>query len=181
MAAIAQQPWFQNVLAASGFAIRQQIVMLEWRYQPWAAREAEGIRIRKMEESDLPEVERTDAESFDPLWHNALETLRRAYSQALIGTVAEDKHGIVGYQLSTGGRTHAHLARLAVHPSVQGRGTGRALISDLLTRLTQSGIPKLTVNTQDDNFASLRLYQRMGFARTGEGYPVYTFDIPANG
>jgi len=180
VAAIAMQPWFQNILAASGFVVRQRIVMLEWRDQPRVPHTAEGIRIRKMEESDLPEVERMDVASFDPLWHNVLETLRRAFSQALIATVAEDEQGIVGYQLSTGGRSHAHLARLAAHPSAQGRGVGRALVSDLLTQLTQFGIPKLTVNTQDDNDASLRLYQTMGFVRTGEQYPVYTFDVSAN-
>jgi len=179
VAAIAIQPWFQTVLAASGFENRQNIVMLEWQYQPWALREAEGIRIRKMEEADLPEVERTDAASFPPLWQNPLETLRRGYAQALSATVAENEHGIVGYQISTGGRLRAHLARLAVDPSVQGRGVGRALLGDLFKQLYQFGIPKLSVNTQSDNEVSLNLYGKMGFLRTGEQYPVYTFDIPA--
>jgi ribosomal protein S18 acetylase RimI-like enzyme len=179
VAAIAMQPWFQNVLVASGFENRQNIVMLEWQYQPWASGEAEGVRIRKMEESDLPDVEKTDAASFPPLWQNHLDTLHRAYSQALLATVAENEHGIVGYQLSTGGRIRAHLARLAVHPSLQGRGVGRALLVDLFARLNEFGIPKLTVNTQSDNNVSLSLYQKMGFLRTREQYPVYTFDVPA--
>lgn len=177
VAAIAMQPWFQTVLAASGFENRQNIVMLEWQYQPWAPREAEGIRVRKMEESDLPEVAQADAASFPPLWQNPLETLRRAYAQAMIATVAEGAQGVVGYQLSTGGRSRAHLARLAVHPSVQGHGVGRALLSDLFTRLNQFGIPRLSVNTQSDNSVSLSLYQKMGFLRTGEQYPVYTFAV----
>lgn len=179
VAAIAMHPWFQDILSASGFENRQHIVMLEWRYQPWAASDTYGIRIRKMTEADLPEVERTDAASFTPLWQNPLDTLRRAYSQTLFATVAEDERGIVGYQLTTGGRTHAHLARLAVHPSAQGRGAGRALLVELFTRLTQMGVTKLTVNTQSDNEASLALYKKMGFVRTGEHYPVYTFEIPA--
>lgn len=181
VAAIAMQPWFQNVLAASEFANRQQIVTLEWRYQPRAAREADGILIRKMTEADLPEVEKTDAASFPPLWQNPLETLRRAFSQSLFATVAEDERGIVGYQLTTGGRARAHLARLAVRPSTQGRGAGSAMLSDLFARLDQSGVPKLSVNTQNDNDVSLGLYHKMGFVRTGEQYPVYTFDVPANG
>jgi len=179
VAAIAMQPWFQTVLAASGFENRQNIVMLEWQYQPWAPREAEGIRVRKMEESDLPEVAQADAASFPPLWQNPLETLRRAYAQTMIATVAEGAQGVVGYQLSTGGRSRAHLARLAVHPSVQGHGVGRALLSDLFTRLNQFGIPRLSVNTQSDNSVSLSLYQKMGFLRTGEQYPVYTFAVSA--
>jgi ribosomal protein S18 acetylase RimI-like enzyme len=179
VAAIAIQPWFQNLLAGSGFENRQQIVLLEWRYQPIVARNAEGIRIRKMTELDLPEVEKTDAASFDPLWQNPLETLRRAYAQALYATVAETENGLIGYQISTGGGQRAHLARLAVHPAVQGKGAGRALLNDLFVFLTPMGISRLSVNTQSDNQASLNLYQRMGFVRTGEQYPVYTFDIPA--
>ena len=179
VAAIAIQPWFQDLLAANGFENRQQIVMLEWRYQPTVRHEARGIHIRRMIEADLPEVEKTDAASFDPLWQNPLETLRKAFSQALYATVAETEYGIIGYQLSTGGGQRAHLARLAVHPSVQGRGAGRALLTDLFAYLTYAGISRLSVNTQSDNQVSLSLYQRMGFVRTGEEYPVYTFDISA--
>jgi ribosomal protein S18 acetylase RimI-like enzyme len=99
-----------------------------------------------------------------------LETLRRAFAQAYYATVAENESGIIGYQLSTGGGQRAHLARLAVHPAGQGKGVGRALLSDLFTYLTYRGIPRLSVNTQSDNRVSLSLYQRMGFVRTGEQY-----------
>jgi ribosomal protein S18 acetylase RimI-like enzyme len=183
VAAIAIQPWFQDVLAGHDFENHQQIVMLEWRYQPsLASTNLSGpndIRIRRMTEADLPEVEQTDASSFNPLWQNPLETIRRAFGQALYATVAENEQGIIGYQLSTGSGQRAHLARLAVHPAVQGKGAGRALLSDLFRYVTYAGISKLSVNTQSDNQASLSLYQRMGFLRTGEEYPVYTFDVPA--
>jgi len=180
VAAIAIQPWFQELLEASGFENPQQIVMLEWRGfagHPSLAREANGIRIRKMMEADLPAVEKTDFASFEPLWQNPLETLRRAYAQALYASVIENEIGVIGYQLSTGGGQRAHLARLAVHPQVQGKGAGRALLNDLFTYLTNIGITRLSVNTQSDNQVSLNLYQRMGFVRTGEQYPVYTFDV----
>jgi ribosomal protein S18 acetylase RimI-like enzyme len=156
--------------------------MLEWHgfaSQSHTLYQAGGIRIRKMTADDLPNVEKTDAASFDPLWQNPLETLRRAFAQALYATVAENESGIIGYQISTGGGQRAHLARLAVHPAGQGRGAGRALLSDLFRYITYAGISRLSVNTQSDNQVSLSLYQRMGFIRTGEQYPVYTFDVPA--
>lgn len=177
VAAIVQHSWFQKVLELSGFENRQSIVMLEWTYQPWAAREADGVRIRRMTEADIPAVTLVDGAAFDPLWHNSQETLRRALSQALFATVAEDSGGIIGYQLTTGAGTRAHLARLAVHPAVQGRGVGRSLLGNLFNELVQNGYLRLSVNTQSDNQVSLRLYQRMGFFRTGEAYPVYTFDV----
>jgi len=181
LAVIAMQPWFQQILAASNFKNIQQIVMLEWQYQPWAGSEAQGIHVRRMLETDIPDVEKTDIASFDPLWQNSLETLHRAYAQSLIATVAENDKGIIGYQLSTGGGHRAHLARLAVNSSMQGRGVGRALLGDLFSKLVNNGMYHLSVNTQSDNVVSLSLYQKMGFIRTGEQYPVYVFDVPAIG
>ena len=178
VAAIAMQPWFRQVLAASGFENRQQIVMLEWMYRPWAASRANGIRIRRMTAADLAGVMQTDHTSFDPLWHNSSDTLQRAFSQSMYATVAESSQGIVGYQLTTGHGPRAHLARLAVHPTMQGRGIGRALLGNLFENLLQSGVSRLSVNTQSDNPISLNLYTKMGFQRTGEEYPVYKFEVP---
>lgn len=179
VAAIVQHSWFKNVLELAGFENRQSIVMLEWLNQPRASREADGVRIRKMTEADLPDVVIVDGASFDPLWHNSHETLRRALAQSLFATVAEDDGGVIGYQVTTGSHTRAHLARLAVHSSAQGRGVGSAILADLFTRLGQNGYGKLSVNTQSDNQTSLSLYRKMGFTRTGAAYPVYTFDVPA--
>jgi [ribosomal protein S18]-alanine N-acetyltransferase len=182
VAAITMHHWFQQVLAANGFENRQNIVMLEWlgfASQHWMTREAPGIQIRRMNASDLQAVMQTDHASFDPLWHNSPDTIERAYAQALYATVAEGADGIIGYQMTTGHKQRAHLARLAVNPTTQGQGIGQMLLGDLFTKMMRSGIPRLSVNTQSDNISSLSLYKKMGFTRTGEEYPVYTFDVAA--
>jgi RimJ/RimL family protein N-acetyltransferase len=38
---------------------------------------------------------------------------------------------------------------------------------------------RLSVNTQSDNDASLALYQKMGFTRTGESFPVLVYPLGA--
>ena len=179
VAAIAMQPWFQKVLAENEFKNRQQIVMLEWKYQPWTMNRTNNIHIRKMTQADIPGVTRVDHAAFTPLWHNSLDTLQRAFSQSLLATVAENAEGVVGYQLTTGHGPRAHLARLAVHNAVQGHGVGRALLGDLFASLRRLGTTRLSVNTQSDNKVSLSLYKNMGFNRTGEEYPVYTFEVPS--
>jgi ribosomal protein S18 acetylase RimI-like enzyme len=88
--------------------------------------------------------------------------------------VAEDETGIIGYQISTTSAMGGHLARLAVLPAYQGRRIGYALLNDLLRQFVYRGIFRVTVNTQSDNLASLKLYEKAGFERTGERYPVYT-------
>jgi ribosomal-protein-alanine N-acetyltransferase len=179
VAAIALQPWFESILCQSGFDSSQRIVLLEWKDRPLPDRRPlDGIIIRRMLLTDLAAVVETDAASFAPLWCNSLTALRRAYSQAIQATVAVDDSGrVIAYQLSTGNPFGAHLARLAVRPVAQGRGIGEALVTDLLHKLLRRGPARLTVNTQDDNRASLALYEKIGFIRTGETFPVLTFPI----
>ncbi len=74
--------------------------------------------------------------------------------------------------MSTESYSSAHLARLAVDPDFQGNNIGKILLVDLFTHYETTGIHKITVNTQDDNFSSKALYSRMGFIQTEEKYPV---------
>ena len=179
VAAIALQPWFEALLCESGFESTQRIVLLEWRDRPLPSRrDLSDVIIRRMLLPDLAAVVEADTASFAPLWRNSFGALRRAYAQAIVASVAEDEHGqVIGYQVSTGNPFGAHLARLAVRPEAQGRGVGEALVIDLLHRLRRRGPARLTVNTQDDNKASLALYEKIGFVRTGETFPVLTFPI----
>jgi ribosomal protein S18 acetylase RimI-like enzyme len=52
---------------------------------------------------------------------------------------------------------------------------GSALVADVLSQFARRGAHTLTVNTQQDNLASLALYEKVGFIRTGEEYPVYQY------
>ncbi len=178
VAAIVNQYWLSSLLYASGFDLYQYIVLLEWREQPFQPRPLPPhVQIRPMRPADLLAVSTVDAAAFAPLWRNSLATTQRAYSQALIATVAELDGELVGYQISTSAHQGGHLARLAVRPEAQGLGIGAALVSDLILRLRQRGGRRLSVNTQSDNAASLALYQGLGFVRTGEEYPVFVYPV----
>lgn len=176
VAAIVVKHWFQNLLLASGFEVKQSIVLLELKNENFRSFPApQGIRIRHMLEADLHAATQLDIEVFGPFWHNSLDALRRALSQAVYASVAEDESGVIGYQLSTGNPFGAHLARLAVRTEAQGRGIGAALVSDLIHRLDPNHLARLSVNTQADNEPSLSLYKKIGFTRTGEHFPVLVY------
>jgi ribosomal-protein-alanine N-acetyltransferase len=177
-AAITTRQWFAPILRESGFVPEDRIVVLAWQGkagQP--ASLAAGQTLRAMRTEDLPAVEEVDAAAFGPLWRNSLPALTRALGQATYASVIEEDSGIVGYQLSTAGHLGVHLARLAVTPEFQRRGVATALVQDLKARTAADPDALLTVNTQSDNEASLDLYRRAGFHRTGEEYPVYTQHI----
>jgi ribosomal-protein-alanine N-acetyltransferase len=180
VAAISIQPWFDSLLARSGFDLKQYIVLLDWNSSsaPPPASSSE-YKIRTMTIADLPYVVDLDSAAFEPLWRNSLNALSKAFSQSVCATLIEDEHGMAGYQISTGNSLGAHLARLAVRPDAQGRGLGAALVNDLIARMRGRGAARITVNTQADNASSLALYERLGFRRTGEQYPVYSYHMEA--
>jgi ribosomal protein S18 acetylase RimI-like enzyme len=176
VAAIVVKQWFQNILLSNGFELRQNIVLLERTEKKLNLfLPPNGIRIRSMQNADLLVVAQMDLTAFGSFWHNTADSLQRAYSQAIYATVAEDDSGMVGYQISTGNPFGAHLARLGVQPQAQGRGVGVAMVSDLIQHLDIHQSGRLSVNTQSDNAASLALYKKLGFARTGEYFPVLVY------
>jgi len=173
VAAIVVKHWFQKLLLSSGFKIKQNIMLLEWRNENTGSFSPPAdVWIRQMGSEDIQAVSQLDREAFGAFWHNSPDSLQRAYSQAIHASVAEDDQGLVGYQISTGNVFGAHLARLGVRINAQGRGIGAALVSDLIQRLGAHHLTRLSVNTQADNAASLALYKKLGFTRTGEEFPV---------
>ena len=70
----------------------------------------------------------------------------------------------------------AHLARLAVHPHLQRRRIGYRLLQNVLYHFLEGlDVWGVTLNTQNNNHASLALYQQTGFHLTGESFPVYVY------
>jgi ribosomal-protein-alanine N-acetyltransferase len=175
LVAVSLQDWFSQVLIQNGFIPRQKIVVLEWNHhQPSAAQINPDILIRSMTADDLAEVADIDAKSFEPLWVNSMVSLRAAYLQAEHTTVAEYQEKIIGYELSTASQFTAHLARLAILPEFRKQAIGRTLVGNMLSHFAKRGIMQITVNTQNTNQASLRLYDTLGFRLTGEEYPVFS-------
>ena len=177
-AAIVTQPWLETILLENGFTPVNRIVLFEMNSRSAAPlQDGSGWLIRPMVPGDLPRVVDLDEAAFDPLWRNSLEGLASAFNQACYASVAEDDSGLIGYQLATAGAFGTHLARLAVLPEIQGRGLGAALVHDLIAHIPGDREPRLTVNTQADNEASHALYERLGFRRTGERFPVLATQV----
>jgi ribosomal protein S18 acetylase RimI-like enzyme len=176
VAAIVLKQWFQNLLVSSGFENDENVVLLrlnELTHRSYSP--PRGLRIRLMRMEDLPFVAEVDFLAFGSFWHNTLDALQRAYAHVLHATVAEDDSGVIAYQLSTGNAFGAHLARLGVKPEAQGRGVASALVVELVRSLGINSTRTLSVNTQSKNAASLALYRKLGFTRTGEHFPLFVY------
>jgi ribosomal protein S18 acetylase RimI-like enzyme len=176
IAAIPLQNWFLKMLESSNFHPTTDVVMMIWDSGviPLENPSIE-VSIRPMTVDDLTRVEILDKSSFGSLWHNSRTSLEYAFNQAAIATIADIDGVVVGYQISTSMQMGGHLARLATHPRYQRQGIGYAILRDLLIQFKQRGASRITVNTQEDNLASIALYEKAGFMRTGETYPVYQY------
>lgn len=177
IASLALSDWFSSLLRRSGFEHHQDIVGLEREVEVDSPnlKPNPELFVRLMEPDDLPVVAAIDQEAFEPIWQNSLTQVEQSYDLAGIATVAEWDEGIVGFQISTVNMFSAHLARLAVNPELQGRKVGTTLLHDLVQRCRGERLWQITINTQDDNHASLALYGKVGFELSGEKFPVFVF------
>ena len=167
--ALTLRPWLEAYLPVLGFESVDQIVTLRRSSMniPSPHVAIEGIRIRVVGWRDVAAVLPIDHAAFEPLWQLSLSAFRQASREAASFTVAEVDGKLIGYQLSTLYRDGAHLARLAVLPEYQGAGVGGLLVGDMLNEFLGRGILSATVNTQESNAQSQRLYQRYDFRLTG--------------
>lgn len=131
--------------------------------------------IRPLLMDDIPALAAIEEAAFEPRWQHSAEDLMLAWRHSLCFTVALSDGKPVAFQFSTGGDGNAHLARMTVHPSWQGRGIGAALLAGALDNYRLQNIRTVTLNTQADNVSSRRLYERFGFELTGASYPVWSY------
>ena len=126
--------------------------------------------VRRARPDDLPAVLRLDGACFPTPWGKGEEILGPALISAAYFSVAEWSGEIIGYTYVTvhqGGR-HAHLVRIAVAQTYQGRAIGVRLLAEVVRFCRHRQIDVLSLNTQDYNTQAQRLYEWFGFERTGE-------------
>ncbi len=169
--------WIARYAPIIGFQYGEEIITLARAGDEIPSPLPTQPRIRVVELSDIAEMAQLDQAAFAPPWQMSFQDLRQAYRIASSCTVAVENDAILGFQVSTFFFDGAHLARLAVHPDVQGRGIGGALLGDLLSRYIGRGINMMTVNTQASNYQSRRLYERFGFKTNGYDLPYWSASL----
>jgi ribosomal protein S18 acetylase RimI-like enzyme len=133
--------------------------------------------IRPVRSADLPALAAIESRSFEPLWQHSAHGLALARQQALSFDVAWHDSRPVGFQFSTAALRGAHLSRITVDASIQQSGIGTALLAHALEGFRHRGIRTVTLNTQADNIPSQKLYDRFGFVRSGERFPIWSVNL----
>jgi ribosomal-protein-alanine N-acetyltransferase len=173
LAFLGNEGWIVPKLKQVGFRQVNQVVTLRRRGARPVHHGPPDLQVRPATPADVDPILAVDHVSFAPLWWYSHEILNRALNLAHSFDVALVEGEFVGYQLSTLRHGRGHIVRLAVHPHWQRRGIGGRLLSGALQALDGAGTESVTVNTQMNNQASLRLYQRFSFERIGKPWAVW--------
>jgi ribosomal-protein-alanine N-acetyltransferase len=170
--------WLERFLPLLGFAYVEEVVTLHRMSQrlPIAPlTKTTSLELAYLEDADA--ILRVDNEAFTPPWQMTRDEIRLALRHAASSVIAKHDGRVIGYQISTRHQKNGHLARLAVHPSAQGRGVGAQLMDYLVHYFARRHIHSITVNTQQSNWRSQRLYQRYGFRRNGFDLSVWRIGL----
>jgi GNAT superfamily N-acetyltransferase len=141
------------------------------------------MRIRKAAERDLPavvELYRTfgDAKVLSPAAAARIFRRMRRYPDFTL-YVSVDEGRIVGTfallimdNLAHMGARSAVVEDVAVEPSLQGRGIGRAMMEFARRRARAAGCYKLALSSALKRKAAHRFYEALGFSRHGYSFLV---------
>lgn len=137
-----------------------------------------AVRVRRAELSDLDELVALEQESF------ATDRLSRAQYRrhldsdtALVLVARADSRSCLGAAVLffRKGSVAARLYSIASRPEARGRGVGAALVSAAESAARQRRVRAVRLEVRVDNVAAIRLYERLGYRRTGR-YRAYYED-----
>jgi len=181
VAALALENWFEQLVQNAGFKRTNTVIFYELGLESGTAvRYDSGYKLRSIRSADSETILNLDRLAFEPIWQISRDSLEVAIIQASSASLIEDGGEVLGYQITTSSPFGAHLARLAVLPSHQREGLGTLLVNDAVQSVQETGLGQLSVNTQENNHSSRKLYEKMGFMQTGKEFPVLELELQSS-
>jgi ribosomal protein S18 acetylase RimI-like enzyme len=167
------------VWSEAGFVESDRLLLMEHDLK---AVERPTALIESGEVEPLEELQRIDAEAFDPRWRLGRLGLAEsvaATNRSVVCRVAADG-SCVGFAIAGVALGAGYLQRLAVSPRVHGRGLGSDLVRASLRWARGHGARSMLVNTQVANVAAASLYRRLGFNDVPGGLLLFRYSPPGD-
>lgn len=129
------------------------------------------ITIREMQMDDLSQVMEIEEANFTAPWSEA-GFFTFFIRQDAVFLTAESDGEVVGYCGALTVLDEADILTVAVKTARQGEGIGKQLVETLAEKMVPAGVTTLHLEVRESNHRAIRLYERLGFERTGirKGY-----------
>ncbi len=176
---IGVENWLIDGLLAHGFHLENRVITLQKTDFGVPSAGNAGVRLVPVSPADFAAIVAIDRAAFAPVWQCTQESLTRIYADLPYFVAAQVDGRIVGYAYANLIGRHGHLSRLAVYPQWQGRQIGVRLLADVIRFCRERRVFGITLNTQQDNHRSRRLYEWFGFKSLGVEAQVLFREIPA--
>jgi ribosomal-protein-alanine N-acetyltransferase len=130
-----------------------------------AEKEQVRVHIRWMIRRDMPEVLRTEQDSFEYSWAEE-DFLRCLRQRNCIGMVAEQGERVVGFMIYELHKNRLHILNFAVHPYFRRFGVGTQMVGKLIGKLSSHRRTRITLEVRETNLAAQLFFRAQGFKAT---------------
>jgi ribosomal-protein-alanine N-acetyltransferase len=120
------------------------------------------VHIRWMIRRDMPEVLRTEQESFEYSW-NEEDFLKCLRQRNCIGMVAELGDKVVGFMIYELHKSKLHILNFAVSPSSRRAGVGSQMVAKLISKLSSHRRTRITLEVRETNLTAQLFFRNQGF------------------
>ena len=124
------------------------------------------LTIRRMKESDIPEVARLEKEIFPDPWSEGAISETFEQEQTLLLVAYEDRK-LIGYLILYFVLEEGEIARIAVIPEYRRQGVGARMLLELEDLCEDNGITKLLLDVRESNETAISFYTSYGFVQDG--------------
>lgn len=120
------------------------------------------VHIRWMIRRDMPDVLRTEHQSFEYAWTED-DFLRCLRQRNCIGMVAEHNDRIVGFMIYELHKNRLHVLNFAVAPSYRRSGIGAQMVGKLIGKLSSHRRTKITLAVRERNLPAQVFFRTQDF------------------
>lgn len=157
--------WLHDVLLTQGFVPYRSLYAYDKFDYRIPTLGNQQVVIRPFQADDIPALLTIEEACFEDLWRYDTLSFQDIAATHPYFVVAELDGTVIGYQFNALDDDYGYLVRIAVHPSVNGRGIGARLMAEAIRFFEGARVTRIMLNTQDDNIQAHRLYEWFGFLR----------------
>jgi [ribosomal protein S18]-alanine N-acetyltransferase len=163
-----QNDWLRDILLVRHFTLHRLLFSYDKYDYKVPSTGNPDVKLRPVEKRDIPALLAIERVCFEDFWRYDILSFEDIAATHPYFVVAELNGNVVGYQFNALEDEFGYLVRIAVHPSVKGKGVGVRLMSEAITFFQQAHVLRIMLNTQDDNARAHRLYEWFGFVRINQ-------------